>query len=116
MGSCVDVFLWGGTLSRGLLVLCCTEKLFLSLFFTRGCASFESIPQQKNSSSFCGKKSSLFVSCREAFLACGFSLVFLVVLFLCFCFQRIFISLQKRKVLEFVLEPSFLRALKTFSQ
>ncbi len=49
-------------------------------------------------------------------LGCGLSLVFLVVLFLCFCFQRIFISLQKRKVLEFVLEPSFLRALKTFSQ
>jgi hypothetical protein len=23
-----DVFLWGGTLSRGLLVLCCTEKFF----------------------------------------------------------------------------------------
>jgi hypothetical protein len=36
VGSWVDVFLWGGTLSRGLLVLCCTEKKkfeFVSVIF-----------------------------------------------------------------------------------
>jgi hypothetical protein len=59
---------------------------------------------------------SLYLVEKLVFLGCGLLLVFLVVLFLCFCFQRIFISLQKTKVLEFVLEPSFLRALKTFSQ
>jgi hypothetical protein len=79
----------------------------LRWFLTRGCASFESIPQQKNSSPFCGRDSHSLYLVEKLVLGCGLSLVFLVVLFLCFCFQRIFISLQKRKVLEFVLEPSF---------
>ncbi len=41
-------------------------------------------------------------------LGCGLSLVFLVVFFGVFVYKEFFFSLQKRKVLEFVLEPSFL--------